>query len=157
VLVLLLLSIVPRDSVYRESVDLVEVNHFYDDKGRLVFDQTIFYDWSNQHDREADCRYNIRAWRLIKTSSQIPLMDWRTGYFRAMWWDGEQLREVFSRSERETWFQHDVELVERDLFLPKERRRELKHIHVDRPSGAIRPKSPLPVFQDVEKFLKFLQ
>ena len=34
------LGISPREDVARESVDLIEVNHFYDEQGRLVFDQS---------------------------------------------------------------------------------------------------------------------
>ena len=52
VLLLLTLSGTPtslakplKDDVIRESVDLIELNHFYDEHGRLVFDQVIFYDW----------------------------------------------------------------------------------------------------------------
>ena len=56
-------GIAPQDDVARESVDLIELNHFYDEQGRLVFDQVIFYDWS-----AADARYNVRAWRLVKNS-----------------------------------------------------------------------------------------
>jgi len=36
------------DDVAREQVDLVELNHFYDEQGRLVFDQLIFYDWAER-------------------------------------------------------------------------------------------------------------
>jgi hypothetical protein len=71
-LIIAVLSIVPvTDAVLRDSVDLTEVNHFYDEHGRLVFDQIIFYDWS-----ASDSRYNVRAWRLIKHPSQLPQRDW---------------------------------------------------------------------------------
>jgi hypothetical protein len=33
-----------------DRVDLVEVNHFFDEQGRLVFDQVIFYDWRPSDD-----------------------------------------------------------------------------------------------------------
>lgn len=133
VLVLLLLAILPRDTTVRESVDLIELNHFYDEHGRLVFDQVIFYDWSAGEDR-----YNVRAWRLIKNHSQIPLRDWRHGGYEARWHDGEQLRQIRSKLIRETWTQYDPELVERE-YLPKERRKELRVSVFDRPSGANRP------------------
>lgn len=118
-LVLLLCSIIPQDFVVRESVDLVETNHFYDEHGRLVFDQVIFYDWS-----AGDSRYNVRAWRLVKNPAQLPQRDWKDGGYSAMWQDGEQIRRIHSKSIRETWTQYDPELVERE-YLPKERRREL--------------------------------
>lgn len=119
-LALLLFSIVPRDDVARESCDLIELNHFYDEHARLVFDQVIFYDWS-----AADSRYNVRAWRLVKNPAQLPHRDWARGCYSAMWQDGEQLRQIQAKSFSETWTQYDPELLERE-YLPKERRRELQ-------------------------------
>lgn len=116
-LVLILFSIVPRDDVVRESVDLVEVNHFYDENGRLVFDQIIFYDWIYSN-------YRVVAWRLVKSDSQFPRRLWPRGY-SCYWQDGEQTRQVLASSDRETWTQYDPELVEREYF-PKELRRELR-------------------------------
>lgn len=113
-------GIVPADLTARESVDVIEVNHFYDEQGRLVFDQAIFLDWS-----EAECRFNVRAWRLVKAASQLPLRDWDgAGYF-AHWLDGEVLRRIHATAIRETWTQADPELAERE-HLPKEKRRDLK-------------------------------
>jgi hypothetical protein len=121
-------GISPEEDIARERVDLVEVNHFYDEQGRLVFDQTIFYDWSSNHGR-----YMVRAWRLVKNPAQLPQRDWQEGGYSAMWHDGEVLRRVHADSMRETWTQYDPELVERE-YLPKEQRRELRSVKVDRPS-----------------------
>lgn len=123
-----------KDGVLRDKVDLIEINHFYDEHGRLVFDQEIFWEWSWK-----DERHNVRAWRLIKVPEMIPSRDWSTGGYRALWMDGSDMREVKSDFIRETWEQFDVELLERE-FLPKEKRRELKAAKMDKPSGAIRPK-----------------
>jgi hypothetical protein len=117
-LVLLLFSVVPRECVVRESVDLIEVNHFYDEQARLVFDQAVFYTWNRG-------RYDVVSWRLIKSPDQVPIRDWSGGGYTALWQDGEVLRKVYSPAIRETWLQHDPELVERE-YLPKEARRELK-------------------------------
>ena len=127
-LALLLLSVIPHDDVARESVDLMELNHFYDEHGRLVFDQVIFYDWSND-----DARYQVRAWRLVKNPAQIPQRDWKNGGYFALWYDGEVLRYVRSKSDRETWTQYDPELVERE-YLPKEQRKELLVVKVVKPT-----------------------
>ena len=54
-------SLNPLDGAVTDRVDLIELNHFYDEQGKLVFDQVIFYDWCNEQ-----CRYNVRAWRLLK-------------------------------------------------------------------------------------------
>jgi hypothetical protein len=120
----------PQQDVARESVDLIEVNHFYDEHGRLVFDQVIFYDWS-----AGDARYMVRAWRLVKNPAQLPHRDWRDGGYAALWQDGEVLRHVRSHAIRESWTQYDPELVERE-YLPKERRKELRTVKLSRPKPA---------------------
>jgi hypothetical protein len=122
------LGISPQEDVARERVDLVEVNHFYDEQGRLVFDQTIFYDWSASHSR-----YMVRAWRLVKNPAQLPQRDWQDGGYVAVWHDGEVLRHVSAESMRETWTQYDPELVERE-YLPKEQRQELRMVKIERSS-----------------------
>lgn len=119
VLALLALATNPRDDVARECVDSAYLNHFYDEHGRLVFDQLIFRDWS-----EADARFNVRAWRLIRNPYQLPVKDWSTGRYVSFWKDGEQLRRVEAKSFIEDWTQWDVELADREFFA-KERRRGL--------------------------------
>ncbi len=109
----------PTIETVSDQVDLIEVNHFYDENGRLVFDQIIFFDWSEVHGR-----YHVRAWRLLKRPSQIPQRDWQRGGYVTTWHDGDVLRQVRSVAVRETWTQYDPELAERE-FLPKDRRLEL--------------------------------
>lgn len=134
------LGIAPREDVARETVDLIEINHFYDEHGRLVFDQVIFYDWSKD-----DARYMVRAWRLVKNPAQLPQRDWKDGGYAAVWQDGELLRHVRAKSIRESWTQYDPELVERD-FLPKERRKELMAVKVNRlPPAVAANRQPTPV------------
>lgn len=116
----LAVGLTPSEGVVaKDRVDLIEVNHFYDDKGRLVFDQVIFYDWSPQ-----DSRYQVRAWRLLKKPAQVPYRNWRQREFVTVWHDGPILREVHGDAFRESWTQYDPELLEREI-LPKEKRREL--------------------------------
>lgn len=116
---LLALSTVPLDAAARDSVDVIEVNHFYDEQGRLVFDQCIYYDWT-----PAACRHQVRGWRLIKSPNQLPRRDWAGGGYTAVWHEGDLLRVVRAGSVAETWTQYDPELLEREN-LPKERRRDL--------------------------------
>ena len=133
---IVVLGITPQEDVARETVDLIEINHFYDEHGRLVFDQVIFYDWSQD-----DARYMVRAWRLVKNPAQLPQRDWKDrGGYIAVWQDGELLRHVRSQSIRETWTQYDPELVERE-YLPKERRKELRPVKLTRTTT---PKTPAP-------------
>jgi hypothetical protein len=114
----------PVEDMACDRVDVIEVNHFYDEKGSLVFDQIIFYDWSPAHSR-----YQVRDWKLLKTPAQIPHRNWRRREFVAVWHDGEVLRRVRAKTICESWTQHDPELTERD-FLPKEKRRELRNLRL---------------------------
>jgi hypothetical protein len=140
-LLLIVAAILPvTDTVLRDTCDLIEINHFYDEQGRLVFDQAIFYDWS-----ASDSRYHVRAWRLVKHPSQLPQREWPSGYsaiwqdgfdypgsriwdhkrgWLSHWQDGDVMRSIHADSFRETWTQYDPELSEREVFA-KENRREL--------------------------------
>jgi hypothetical protein len=122
--VLTALCLQPQPDVATDEVDLIEINHFHDDQGRLVFDQVIFYDWSPVHSR-----YLVRAWRLLKTPAQVPRRDYGQQEFVTIWHDGDVLRKVQAKVLRETWTQHDPELMARE-YLPKERRRELQPVNV---------------------------
>lgn len=118
-LLLGVIALQPSKEIASDQVDLVEVNHFHDEQGRLVFDQVIYYDWS-----PVQSRYLVRAWRLLKTPAQLPQQEPNQRGFVAIWHDGDVLRRVHARVMRETWTQHDPELMARE-YLPKEMRREL--------------------------------
>ena len=125
VVVLSTVSLNPVSTSPVDEVDLVEVNHHFDEQGRLVFDQVIFYDWCPR-----ECRYQVRDWRLLKNPAQIPVRNWRDGRFDAIWHDFKQsdvLRQVKALMVRESWTQYDPELVERE-FLPEEQRRQLTRV-----------------------------
>lgn len=96
-----------------ERVDLVEVNHYYDENGTLLLDQAILYDWC-----DVTGRYQVRGWRLLKKASEYPRTE-PEGYSLT-------LREgrIEARKYRESWTQHDPELTERK-WLPSDERREL--------------------------------
>lgn len=113
----------PAAKVIQEQVDLIEINHFHDDQGRPVFDQILFYDWS-----PTDRRYQVRDWRLLKNSNQIPLRMVREGEYMAVWSDfknNDALRETRAKLVRESWTQYDPELIERE-FLPEGKRRKFR-------------------------------
>ena len=57
-------GLAPAKTAAVDEVDLVEINHFFDEQGRLVFDQVIFYDWCPE-----DSRYQVRDWRLLPVFS----------------------------------------------------------------------------------------
>lgn len=58
----------PYSSFLEERFDLVETNHFYDDKESIVFVQLVF----REYDPDLD-RFKIQAWRMMKTHEQIKL------------------------------------------------------------------------------------
>ena len=109
----------PKTDVLCDKVDLIEVNHFYDEKGQLVLDQLIFYDWS-----PAKGHYDVRDWCLLKSPVQVPRKDHATQRFVTVYRDGRVLRKVYAKTVRESWTQHDPELLEQE-FLPREKRRLL--------------------------------
>lgn len=136
-LLLLLLGIVPHEAVISERCDVIELNHFYDDCGKHVLDQVIFWDWY-----PGDCRFHVRDWRMVKQLVSRPEpgvmphytgMNWRfrKDLDRDCWVaygrDGKETREVRSGVMRESWEQYDPELAEREI-IPKERRRGLKKL-----------------------------
>ncbi len=109
-------------NILRDEVDLVEYNHYHDANMRHVFDQIIFYDWSDQKKV-----FMVRDWRLVKSESQIPKRE--KDYFIIRWHDDGVLREVKASFRRETWTQYDPELIERNN-LPQDQRILLKSVNV---------------------------
>lgn len=100
-----------QSGVARQRVDLIELHHSYDEVGRHVFDQLVFYDWSEEH-----AQYRVIAWRMVKRDSQLPVRNWRTHEYRCVWQDDGVLRDVRAPLYRETWSQHDPERANRRLF-----------------------------------------
>src|SRR5690606_33133755 len=85
----LALGIVPHLPLVRDRVDVLELNRVYDDQGRPILTQMIFWDW-----RQRDARLHVVAWRLWRDESQQPTRDWAQGDYVLLWNDGELLREV---------------------------------------------------------------
>ena len=108
-----------QDGVAVDRVDLIEVNHFHDECGNRILDQVIFFDWC-----PANGRFVVRDWRLIKSAALWPQRDWQDESYRCRWHDGPVLREVTAPLYRETWTQHDPEVINRK-YLPRSARRAL--------------------------------
>ena len=112
ILLLAALSTIPQPcGVVEDTVDVCEWNSFFDENGRLVFDQQIGWDFTDEG-------YRVRFWRLIRNGEPIPHRG------KMVWLDGERLRRVRCRSVRRSWTQVDPELEDR-ANLPQEERREL--------------------------------
>jgi hypothetical protein len=106
-LLLLTLPIIP--TVQPAHVDRIELNHYSSASGDHVFDQLIFYDWSNQRKR-----FDVREWRLVRDESMVPRRC-RDGW-RVVFYDGGIPREVMAKSMQETFTQYDPETLERDAL-----------------------------------------
>ena len=105
--------------VVETRTDVIELNHFFDENGKLVFDQVIAWDWCNCAER-----FQVRAWRLWRPSKPVAASE-RKGVI--IFVDGETLRRVRYGSRRESWTQYDPELFDRQI-LPSEERRDFgKH------------------------------
>ena len=131
VLLLAVCCAVPVGEPVAFTCDLVELTHFFDGEGRTVFDQVIYWNWHPE-----EYAYRVRAWRRLKSSQMRPRRS-RAGAWRAVWWDGERLREVRSGSFCETWTQYDPELLDSRDF-PKGLRLDLPG-SVRRALGSRRP------------------
>ncbi len=113
-LALLLIAAAPgddTDSLFRQRVDMIELNHFVDEEGREVFQQVIFYDWSKTHKR-----FHVRAWKLIKKPSHLPTQHWNPDCYQCTWHEKDMLRQVWAPKMRETWSQRDPERANRKLL-----------------------------------------
>lgn len=116
-LIILALAILPpaeRTGLTSDEVDAIELNHVFDNEGKLILDQLIFHE-------QTDSSFRIRAWRLHK-GQQVSRHP--SGDYVLLWHDGTVLREVRAKLFRESWSQHDPELRERSVY-PKDMRREL--------------------------------
>lgn len=131
--------------VVEESVDLIEMNHFFDHRGLHVYDQVIFYE------RAADTgRYQVRAWCLVEDREALhrrPIQNQQTQLYQVDWYDNDQklMRRITSRMYRESWTQIDPERADKKLH--DERSRILlvqnpKKLFADRPARSLAGKQP---------------
>ena len=131
-LILFAVMLNPVELTAEDRVDVAESNFFYDENGRLVFQQIIYYDWCPRAER-----YQVVAWRIVKVDTSklprepcpgyVPERDWGRGGYVSLWNEGDVLRRVRADSFRESWTQYDPELAEREV-LAKEKRAELRRI-----------------------------
>ena len=118
---LLLMASGPADgtAVLRESVDLIELNHFYDNLGRHSYDQVIFYEWSEEYSR-----YHVIAWSLVEDDApRLPFRLPASNDYLVRWYDRDAKcrREVRSKLYRESWTRSDPERENKKLLEEKYR------------------------------------
>ena len=121
---LLIATMIPAENVVRDTVDVIELNHFYDKENlKHIFDQYIYWDFDTS--RWFGGQHHVVDWRLATGKKNMLPRRAVGGGFVQTFWDKDQLREVRSISLRETWTTYDPELAERARF-PKEERRGLR-------------------------------
>ena len=72
---LLLIATVPFIAPVVDEVDLVEVNHVYNDQGNHRFTQLIFYNYQRGYDADVQkrrLRYQVVDWRILKGRLPMP-------------------------------------------------------------------------------------
>jgi hypothetical protein len=126
ILVCTLLATTPIADARHHRVDVVEVNHLYNDMGEHVLDQVIFWDWCFNAGR-----YQVRDWRLLRGASSPsgrvcygPQRLWPFSWQVTLLDDGG-VRRIYARAVRETWTQYDPEMAERNV-LEEQKRRKLR-------------------------------
>lgn len=122
ILALFLLTNISRLPVAEDRADVTELNHYYDEQGKLVFDQLVFWDGNGEYDR-------CFAWRFTKDRHVKRWRDYQRGGYVTIMQDGNELRIIRSISSPTSWTQFDPEVHDRQ-YLPQSKRR-----------GLIRPKS----------------
>lgn len=112
----------PPEDIVSQRVDLIEINHFFDEEGLPKSDQIIFYEWSEER-----ARFDVVDYRRKTSAKQNPcFIDSQKGYL-VIWHDTGKpkvLRQIHARNVIESWTQFDPEMVERRK-LPKDKRSEL--------------------------------
>lgn len=129
ILMFLIFSYIKSENslVIVDHVDLIELNHFYNEKMEHVFDQFIFYDWSSQLKK-----FIVVDWRLKKDPNKFVCKNHHTNRWELVMHDEGNLRHIISKSHRETWTQYDPELRNRNI-VTQENRRGLTQIAVNEP------------------------
>jgi hypothetical protein len=114
-----------RTGLAVDTCQTIDRNTFYDDQGRVVFEQMLF--WEVRDEKEV-----IKDWRLIKEHTPDVVHDFARNEYTLTFHDGDATRVVRAKKYRETHFQHDIELRNRDV-LPKEYRTLLQKLRTITP------------------------
>jgi hypothetical protein len=95
----------------RDSVDLIELNHFHDKQGRPVYDQVIFWEFDELK------RLKVRAWCMA--DERLPIKS--NASYCVEWKESGISRTITSRLFRESWTQTDPERDDKKRFDERDR------------------------------------
>jgi hypothetical protein len=116
-----LLAILPDRDVTQTNVDVVEVNHHYDDTGHNIYNQLIFWAWHPQ-----ECTHHVRESRTIPEDRTFAPVKYN-GRWQFQVMDFDTLRNVRAITFRHSWTQgsgNDPETHDAGMF-PREERASL--------------------------------
>lgn len=108
-----------RYSLLVDRVDLIELNHCFDDLGRHLYDQIVFYEWSPDYRR-----HNVIAWCMVEDDlNRLPVRLPGSREYCVRWQDRDARvkREVRSANYRETWTEVDPERANKKVLDEKNR------------------------------------
>ena len=97
-------------------VEVVELNHVYDDEGRRVFSQVILWDWCAR-----DSSHHVRDWAYVDKPPYAKVSG-NTAYVPS----GRGVQVIKGRAVRETWSQYDREAMDRAEVPERLRNRVIK-------------------------------
>ena len=100
---LLLLALHDPNRVAIDHVDTIERNVV--ECGNHKFDQVIFWRWDGE-------RISVCEWRM---ATKVPHVERYRGGWRAVWFDGDVLRDVRARQYQAIWSNYDREIEDRDF------------------------------------------
>jgi hypothetical protein len=148
-----------------ETVDLIELNHFYDRQGRHIYDQVIFYERL-----AGNGEYRVRAWCLVEDRESLnrrPQWIASNDMYQVDWLDSDHgvLRTIRSRLYRESWSHVDPERQDKKhleeryrlaLIKPSKERNLERHEEKSRklaafsslPSTTVDPKTQIAMDKD---------
>ena len=88
------------------SVDVIELNHVYDDRGEIRFHQLIYWRW-----HVSDRKYHVAHWRMVDEHYYVARhgIGWRDSYQMP---DFGVRYAVDANSYRETWTSYDREIID---------------------------------------------
>lgn len=113
---------IDQDLLTSDNVDVIEINHCYNEDGEKRFTQTIFWEWKAWF---PGGEYVVVDYRIVKDQPQPqPRKDYSRGGYDLIWRDGKTWRRVHSISTVETWTRYDPEVQNRSI-IPMNRRRGL--------------------------------
>lgn len=128
-----------HDTYLYDTFDCVEYNHFYDERGKHIFDQFIMKNW-NPETKRMECEGCF----LISEFSSGSFFKSNSGYYtfilsRSIIQNekktnlGDEARIIQSRILEETWTQYDPEILAQTEEKSKRFRKGLKKYKHDKP------------------------